>query len=281
MFIRLKGSRGAGLAMQLALMFMFMFGMVRGAEAARDISPQRECANCHIAWLVDFNRKDVTPLIAYNPRPVEATGKQDVVSTDRMCFSCHDGFVLDSRFAWQNRQNFHPIGVKPSDKVKIPTAEGKMVFPLNEDGKVYCGTCHSAHGVAWGDKHATVFMRMKNADSAMCMACHLERGTGPEEGNHPIQKKMKDTPHALMEAGAKIGIGGTVICQSCHRVHGAPEKKQLLVRNANSELCGICHADRYANTPAEAGRMGTHPVNIRPDKVKIPQTLLDKGAKLG
>jgi predicted CXXCH cytochrome family protein len=284
MFDHLTVRCGGGPIMQLALILMLLFALAPGAEAARDISPQRECANCHIMWLVDFNRKDVTTLIAYNPKPVEATGKQDVVSTDRMCFSCHDGFVLDSRFAWQNRQNFHPIGVKPSDKVDIPTVEGKMIFPLNDDGKVYCGTCHSAHGVEWGggvDKPYPVFMRMKNIESSMCMACHLERGTGPDEGNHPISQKMQEIPHALTEAGSKFGRSGNVICQSCHRVHGAPEKRLLAVKNSNSELCGTCHSDRYARTPAEAGSMGTHPVNIKPGKVKIPQALFDKGAKLG
>ena len=194
MLDRLTKCCGDGLVLQLILAFMLLFTLARGAEAARDISPQRECANCHIAWLAEFNRKDVTTLIPYNPRPVEATGKQDVVSTDRMCFSCHDGFVLDSRFAWQNRQNFHPIGVKPSNKVKIPTVEGKMIFPLNEDGNVYCGTCHSAHGVEWGDKTAAVFMRMRNVDSSMCMSCHLERGTGEgrqEEGQDGQERQAQ------------------------------------------------------------------------------------------
>ncbi|OJZ20350.1 MAG: hypothetical protein BGP21_07870 [Thiobacillus sp. 65-29] len=253
----------------------------RWAEAARDISPQRECSTCHVMWLVDFNRKDVTPLIAYDPKPTVATGRQDAASTDRMCFSCHDGFVLDSRFAWKNRQNFHPIGVKPSGKVNIPTADGKQLFPLNEDGKVYCGTCHSAHGVEWGEKLSPVFLRMKNVDSSLCMSCHLERGTGPDEGNHPVFRQMKEIPGALTEAGSKFGGGRNVICQSCHLVHGAPEKKLLAVKNPNSELCGTCHADRYARSLAEAGRMATHPVNVRPDKVKIPQALLERGAKLG
>ncbi len=251
------------------------------AEAARDISPQRECATCHVMWLVDFNRKDVTPLITHDPKPVVETGRQDAASTDRMCFSCHDGFVLDSRFAWQNRRNFHPIGVKPSGKVNIPTVDGKQLFPLNEDGKVYCGTCHSAHGVEWGEKRSPVFLRMKNVDSSLCMGCHLERGTGPDEGNHPVFRPMKEIPNALTRAGARFGSGNNVICQSCHLVHGAPERKLLAVKNPNSELCGTCHADRNAHTLAEAGRLGTHPVNVRPDKVKIPGTLFEQGAKLG
>lgn len=260
---------------------MLIGGGAPEVYAARDISSQRECSNCHIAWLTEFNRADVTPLIAYNPRPTLETGKQDVVSSDRMCFSCHDGWVLDSRFVWQNRQNFHPIGVKPSDKIRIPTEEGKRVFPMNDDGKVYCGTCHSAHGVEWGTKGAPIFLRMKHIDSSMCIACHLERSTGPDEGNHPIFKKIGDLPDRLVDAGAKFGKGGTVVCQSCHRIHGAPEKKLLVVPNENSALCGTCHSDRYAGDMAEAGRMGTHPVNIKPNKVHIPKELLDRGGKLG
>lgn len=267
--------------MQLVLMLVLLLALPRGAEAARETPAQRECATCHITWLADFNEGGATPLIPYNPRPVVATGKQDVVSTDRMCFSCHDGFVLDSRFAWKDRQNFHPIGVKPSEKINLPTFEGKTMFPLNDDGKVYCGTCHSAHGVAWGDKQSPVFMRMRNIDSSMCADCHQDRGTGMDGGNHPVLKKMKEIPSALIEAGAKFGSGGNMICQSCHRAHGAPEKKLLAVKNGNSELCGTCHADRSAHNPAEAGRMGTHPVNIKPGRVKIPQDLFDKGAKLG
>ena len=258
-----------------------LLGIARPADAARDISPQRECANCHVAWMVDFNRKDVTTLIPFDPKPTVATGRQDVVSTDRMCFTCHDGFVLDSRFVWQNRQNFHPIGIKPSSKIKIPTLEGKQIFPMNDDGNVYCGTCHSAHGIAWSEKESPIFLRMKNIGSSMCLACHLERSTGPEEGNHPVGKKLKDIPGSLVDAGALFSRDDKVICQSCHRVHGAPEKKLLVTRNHNSELCGTCHADRYARSRAEAGAKGTHPVNIVPDKVKIPEPLLAKGSRLG
>ncbi len=68
------------------------------ASATRLPSANRECATCHIMWLTEFKRKNVTPLIPFDPQPTVDTGKQDVVSTERMCFSCHDGFVLDSRF---------------------------------------------------------------------------------------------------------------------------------------------------------------------------------------
>ncbi len=99
-------------------------------------SANRECSICHIMWLDEFKREDVKPLIPFDPLPVEKTGKQDVVSTDRMCFSCHDGFVLDSRFLWKKNRHNHPVGVIPTDDVTIPTSKGKIVFPLNQDGKL-------------------------------------------------------------------------------------------------------------------------------------------------
>lgn len=269
------------LLIALALLGVF----AQQAHAQRNVSPQRECATCHVMWLKDFNREGVTPLIAYNPKPTVSSGKQDVASTERMCFSCHDGFVLDSRSTWVNRHNLHPVGVKPSDKVNSPTKSGRLLFPLNDDGKVYCGTCHTAHGVDWASndqgKLSPIFMRADNTNSGMCMACHLERSTGPTEGNHSVLKQIRDVPEQLRAAGSKFAEGGLVVCESCHLVHGAPEKKQLVVRNENSELCGTCHADRNAKDLAQAGSMGTHPVNIRPVKAKVPQELLDKGARHG
>ena len=128
---------GLVFARALALCLGWLLGAP--ALAQIDVGEQRECASCHIAWLRDFKRGDVTTLIPYEPRPRTETGRQDVSSTERMCFSCHDGFMLDSRATWKGGHG-HPVGVAPSDKVKLPTVDGKVVFPLNDDGKLYCGS---------------------------------------------------------------------------------------------------------------------------------------------
>ncbi|VAX10955.1 hypothetical protein MNBD_GAMMA26-1788 [hydrothermal vent metagenome] len=254
---------------------------------ARTIAAKRECSICHIMWLDDFQRTDVTPLIPYDPKPVMNTGKQDVVSNERNCFSCHDGYVLDSRFVWQNNKYSHPVGVEPSDKVTLPTAnEAELrpdlnLFPLNDDGKVYCGTCHSAHGVDWKQQDSPVFLRAKNIESSICLNCHRNRSTGPNGGNHPVRKKLDPIPPGLLDKGAKFGKGNIIICQSCHRIHGGRDNKVLVASNKNSALCGKCHSDRYAKDRSEASHMGTHPVNITSKKVKIPQEIIDRGGKLG
>lgn len=250
-------------------------------QAARVVAEKRECATCHIAWMSDFKREDVTTLIPNNPRPKEKTGRQDIVSTERMCFSCHDGFALDSRFLWQDGHN-HPVGVKPSDKVQIPTEDGKKIFPLNEDGNIYCGTCHSAHGIEWGDKLSPVFLRARNIDSSLCVMCHTDR-KGEINGrlNHPVMKDIPKDAQALLKVGSKFGNENKVICQSCHRVHAAKEEKLLVKNNESSQLCSACHTDKNTQSAATGDKHFTHPVNKVPTSASVPAQFAEAGSKFG
>jgi len=267
--------------MKILLISLILFLLPQVSSAVLQPSANRECATCHIMWLREFKRDDVKTLVAYDPRPVMNTGKQDVASNENLCFSCHDGFMLDSRFLWESGKYAHPVGQKPSDKINIPQKNGKNILPLNDDGRVYCGTCHSAHGVDWEDKESPIFMRVKDVEGQLCMACHQNKTEGPGHGMHPVKKVQAKTPTKLLQAGAKLGRKGEVLCQSCHKSHGAAEKKMLLVKNDKSQLCGECHADRYAHSREQAGKKGTHPVNIKPRRAKVPRSMLDQGAKLG
>jgi len=238
----------------------------------RKTSTNRECAICHVMWLDEFKRKDVKPLIPFDPLPVVATGKQDVASTEQMCFSCHDGFALDSRFKWKKNRFNHPVGVKPSDDVTIPTSEGKTVFPLNKDGKIYCGTCHSAHGVDWKEKEkakgATLFLRIENRNSNLCIACHLNRATGSRKGNHPVNKKLEKLPAVLVKAGSQFSDNNKIICQSCHLAHGSKQKRMLVRPNHNSDLCASCHKHKanIRKTKHNMSLMAPSAKNIRGSK---------------
>ena len=214
------------------------------AQATRLPSANRECATCHVMWLKEFKRKDVETLIPYDPQPRVETGRQDVVSTERMCFSCHDGFILDSRFLWKNRGHTHPVGVEPPQDMHIPTREGKTLFPLNKEGKIYCGTCHSAHGIDWKQTNTTIFLRLDNRESRLCLACHIDKAGGPKEGSHPLYKKPPVKTMRLQAAGSKFADDGSVICESCHRVHGSTTERLLVLDNRDSGLCAECHRDK-------------------------------------
>ncbi|MEW8030146.1 MAG: cytochrome c3 family protein [Candidatus Thiodiazotropha sp.] len=263
------------------LLMLLIYWLPMDNHAARVVAEKRECATCHIAWMAEFKRTDVFTLIPHDPRPVEKTGRQDVVSTERMCFSCHDGFVLDSRFLWQEGHS-HPVGMKPSDKVEIPTEDGKNIFPLNDAGNVYCGTCHSAHGIEWGDKLSPVFLRAKNVDSSLCVRCHTDR-KGETEGqhNHPLMKDVPEAAKGLLKVGSKFGRENKMICQSCHKIHGAKEKKLLVANNDRSQLCSTCHADKNSDGTKKSDRHFSHPVNVIPNIATIPSQFTEEGAKFG
>ncbi|MCK5614256.1 hypothetical protein KAR91_70980, partial [Candidatus Pacearchaeota archaeon] len=265
----------------LFLCFIFLSATEEISEA-RKMEAQRECATCHIMWLDTFRIEGQVTLIDLIPMD-EQIGAG--AAEEDMCYSCHDGFVLDSRnLVWTNHR--HPVDIKPPKKIKLPKRnDGTTIFPLDLKGNVYCGTCHSAHGVAWGgekQEDIPLFMRGSNKNSRLCKMCHSNKKGGALNGNHPIDKTSIPLPEKLFKAGGKKGsLKDQVICQSCYMIHGAKGEKILLVKNDNSKLCGICHSDRYTSTKAEAQKQSTHPVNIKSDTVNITKSVAAIGGKTG
>lgn len=275
-----NGAHYAGL-MAILAGFVLCF-TASESDAARVVAEKRECAICHIAWMADFKRDDVKTLTPYEPRPIVETGRQDVVSTERMCYSCHDGFVLDSRFLWLSGEHTHPVGMVPSERVSIPKEEGKTIFPLNDDGKVYCGTCHSAHGVEWGDKLSPVFLRARNVDSSLCMTCHVDRRDDKDgQINHPLKGEVPKQAKKLLNSGSKFTRNSEVICQSCHRVHGSQGEKLLVVQNDRSQLCANCHKNKTNKSEKGKAEHFTHPVDVIPKDAKIPDMFAESGSRFG
>jgi predicted CXXCH cytochrome family protein len=210
-------------------------------------------------------------------------GRQGVVSTEEICYTCHDGAVLDSRDkTWM--PDSHPVYVKPSKNVTVP-----KTFPLDKSGRIFCGTCHSAHGVDWGKKpdevtlERTIFLRHENPNSFICKQCHVNKVPGKAHNNHPINVTSLKIPKKIYKLGGKTGIApDQVICESCHKVHGAKGGYKMLIKGINnSELCGICHTDKNAANLAEAERKHTHPVNVVPKSARIAESITKKGGRKG
>ena len=255
-----------------------------GVEAAV-LSSKRECANCHISWMDDFKMagKKIFVDRVIREANVMIAGRQGVVSTEEICYTCHDGSVLDSRDkTWM--PGSHPVYVKPSANVSIP-----KTFPLNKDGKIYCGTCHSAHGVDWGKRPdekllgRVIFLRFENPNSFLCKQCHKNKVRSKQHMNHPINVTSIKIPREIYELGGKTGyMKDQVICETCHKVHGAKGGYKLLIKTIkNSELCGICHKDKYVSSRDEAEMRGTHPVNIVPKFAKVTKEARARGSKVG
>jgi predicted CXXCH cytochrome family protein len=209
---------------------------------ALDMASKRDCVVCHIMWLDDF-RTDQETLVEFMPGNVLMKDTQGVVSSEDICFSCHDGYVRDSRQkVWRDHR--HPVFVKPSSDVTIPPE-----LPLSVKGEIYCGTCHSAHGkgaAPHGDPLGrTSVFRERNIDSSLCEKCHKKQARYKQYNGHPLHTGSIDLPEKLFRLGSKRATKDNIlICQSCHAVHGAKGDRLLVVPNTGSELCVTCHRNR-------------------------------------
>jgi predicted CXXCH cytochrome family protein len=155
-----------------------------------------------------------------------------------MCLSCHDGFVLDSRATFAAAHAAHPVGVVPSPRIRQPEAGADPAFPLNDDGKVYCGSCHTAHADEDAASEAPPFMRVGPSDGQLCSGCHADQGG------------MAGSPHGRVRGAGKPGapadFEGSGLCGKCHVAHVA--KGPLLWAKVPGEgnaqtdrLCRSCH----------------------------------------
>jgi predicted CXXCH cytochrome family protein len=195
---------------------------------------------------------------------------QGVVSSEEICYSCHDGYINDSRFiTWKH--NRHKVYVKPSKNVSIP-----YNMPLSVHGEIYCGTCHSAHGKGaaphGNPMGLTSFFRETKIDSTLCEQCHRNEASHERSNSHPLHTTDLKLPKKLFRLGSKKAEkADMIICQTCHKVHGARGEKILIVSNKNSELCVLCHED-------QEGLIGTkHDLRLTlPDEKNIKERSLSE-----
>ena len=253
----------------MTCLLLAMITPAGAVELPKNPNSAKGCAICHYRWIDTFF------IEGKGSELVEYASKK-VVATPEMCFSCHDGSVKDSRDRMLNG-NGHKTNMPPPAGMKIPE-----IFPLDEDGKMQCATCHTAHGVPSGpDSHDTIFMRTSNKDSAMCRKCHPDNNGGIKTGNHPMGTAQKPIARKLIDRGAISGEKkNEIICETCHAAHGSPYESFLIDGAGNSALCLDCHDDKNLFTPDEK-RNAVHVINVTPQKAKIPASFIKKGAKLG
>lgn len=210
------------------------------AEEAADMF---ECGFCHVMKIRDFKGRKANPIVVVEEYPEEPTGTQDNASTSGMCLSCHDGFVEDSRDIWKGGYRGHRVGMVPSENISAPELGGSLEFPLNDDGKVYCGTCHSAHlnEAEGAPTKVKPFMRASADGGQVCTACHTENAEIKGSAHDRGSRRNKD-------------FEGRGTCGTCHAAHGS-DLPVMFARELGeaelplNQLCRSCHDD--APFPAE------------------------------
>jgi len=227
--------------------YFFMPAFSPAAFAALEKSSKKECALCHVMWL-DVFRTNKETLIKWQPGNVLMKNTQGIVSSEKMCYSCHDGYVADARYSvW--KYNNHPVFKKPSKGIKIPAA-----LTLSNKDQLYCGTCHSPHSgrtVAPGSSpEETIpgplsFLKLPNVNSSLCEACHVNEADYKRTHGHPVHTDKLKIPKTLFAGGSvKARKKNMVICETCHIVHGAKGRHITVMDNRRSALCMACHRER-------------------------------------
>jgi nitrate reductase cytochrome c-type subunit len=230
-------------------------------------------------------------------------------SASNLCLSCHDGTVapgtnvpytgLKMTGAMNSQdlfigtlQGIHPFNFKlplncTNDNLLSSLCSGSTGNAAVQliGGNVQCNSCHNPHVQAI-DPVAQNFLVMNNANSAMCLACHVSQpsdisatrvhtantgantvaGTGHSQAStyNPFTA-WRQSIHAMaahkLSKGAKVGPYSTVnqnACLSCHTPHNAPGGPQLLSgplpvvpnMDAATQDCITCHNGGSNLSPA-------------------------------
>ena len=266
---------------------------------------KKNCATCHLSWEPGRN----------NSTQADAKDHSEAVLPvvkPKMCLSCHHGALVETRdVITQKHQHpdiHHPTDPSAKDNKQADKDKIDAVFPLIKDDKLYCGSCHTPH-----EDHQSLYenkvnpwMRSPNHQGQVCTGCHESKtfdvkssNTISQGKNHPVgfifsKPPTKTAQHfsqneelwsGLPEMLAKVGGAARhnhkqqeeLICQSCHRVHGAESEPLLLMDNKSGQLCDTCHARQTASSIEEAKSKGVHPVNISLDEaVEFSGKKIDK-----
>ncbi|MCD8554998.1 cytochrome c3 family protein [Seleniivibrio sp.] len=260
------------------LLLIFTLAILSSTAFAADITKSnpdssKECALCHYEWMPQF-------LFDLKGTEVVPYQKDKVVAAEKMCYSCHNGTVGDSRVkVWSG--GMHKLSDKIPEHMNIPNN-----LPL-EKGKIACRTCHSAHST--GDPRndridKSIFLRMENYDSQLCVACHKDIG---HDGNisHPLkapQSGYEGMASAVKSRYGKLGSKGQVVCESCHVAHSPKGEKLLIEPLDGGKVCGVCHENVVdANSGEYVKGLLNHPVNVKHGRQAEMQAMINEGGKYG
>lgn len=159
------------------------FREVPPATAKAGIKPleisQKDCVLCHLSWASEA------------PAELRAPDGQGALpeASFKMCYSCHNGAIMDSRLAIHHGAQHPVIYESPAEKqrhAKAPKPRKDKLpeaFPVTADKQLGCTTCHTPHANA--DKpdtlyqdHGNAWLRVPNKGGDLCERCHESKGKG-------------------------------------------------------------------------------------------------------
>ncbi|NOQ69714.1 MAG: hypothetical protein GQ573_06385, partial [Gammaproteobacteria bacterium] len=272
-------------------------------------SSQKNCIGCHISWADNYlirNQEDkqVTPVahqdMCYSCHHGVVIDSRKSIGHKQQHPDIHHQRDKDNK----NTNN------KNGDEIP-------KEFPVNskssaKNKELYCGSCHTPHKFktdindSLDGKHNNSWMRESNTSGEICQLCHKSKLDHVQHKkrstmgvNHPVGTYLKQAdaaksdknnklyakdnnlhkglPVDLINAGAGLNNNQQMICQTCHKVHGADEQQLTAIKSSAAELCVHCHQRHEAKDLEAARNKGVHPVNI---KLEEPVTINNREIKV-
>jgi len=127
-----------------------------------------------------------------------------------------------------------------------PSGESSGADPREENphADISCPECHRKIPVKGISTWAEIAEGLVKEPVALCRTCHPEE----EAHHHPVNRKTERT----LPEGLPAGLGGEVICSTCHDVH-LPGGQAYLLRGFDTgryrvrmDMCLDCHGQQFS-----------------------------------
>ena len=222
-------------------------------------SSGKNCITCHVSW----EDKQHIQSLPIDDDPVLP------VASEKMCYSCHHGVVVESRIAIKNKHQHPTIYSDKKNTILDPKSRSKSrsnpeqdstpeEFPLSENDELLCTSCHSPHN---SDEHQEVlyeghknsWMRISNRDGDLCEQCHESKriGTRSEEKkglNHPLGIKFLSAPTDVSTNDKHNTVLEKNVLENsvleAHLQQGLPEEllnNGAMLDKQQQLICQTCH----------------------------------------
>ncbi|MEW6036849.1 MAG: NHL repeat-containing protein [Pseudomonadota bacterium] len=183
-----------------------------GESGVRAELSQKDCLLCHLSWAGEA------------PPEVRAADTEGALpeASYRMCYSCHNGAVMDSRLVIHRGAQHPTVYESPKEKKRhagLKPRKDKLPdkFPVTRDKQLLCTSCHTPHtdvekAQTLYPGHGNAWLRVPNRGGDLCERCHESKvkgarldapvHTGSDDGrkgpkglNHPLGIRFMSPPH--------------------------------------------------------------------------------------
>jgi predicted CXXCH cytochrome family protein len=175
-----------------------------------------------------------------------------------LCMSCHNPAGLANTSPFTDNMKAVPGvgGISHTWNAMAVNTQYQTTLPSNTNmlqriysNEIVCSTCHDQHSNAFPP-----FLRMSNAEDALCLNCHSARDVKryadnpANKGTHPVGIVYNPVTDPRFKP-TTFPLSGTnkVVCSSCHDTHNSTSADGNILRGATVDVtCANCHIDQAA-----------------------------------